>query len=154
MGYEWLKRNLPDYTFIENHETRNDNYGHIDHGFIMIDDETVMVNVTGMVVSRLDKSLSAILFLVEVRGSLTQSFWDLLLESRIAPSLGDDKSRSRTRSPLPLPGTPRQSIPRSIASFLARGVANLLWDKLISDLVLEGLMSKSSARILPPFPVP
>ena len=42
IGYEWLKRNLPDYTFIENHETRNDNYGHIDHGFIMIDDETVI----------------------------------------------------------------------------------------------------------------
>jgi N-dimethylarginine dimethylaminohydrolase len=42
MGFEWLKRNLPEYEFIENHKTHNDNYGHIDHGFIMIDDETVI----------------------------------------------------------------------------------------------------------------
>jgi glycine amidinotransferase len=42
MGYEWLKRNLPEYTFVENHKTLNDNYGHIDHGFLMIDDETVI----------------------------------------------------------------------------------------------------------------
>ena len=42
MGFEWLKRNLPEYEFIENHKTHNDNYGHIDHGFIMIDNETVI----------------------------------------------------------------------------------------------------------------
>lgn len=42
LGLEWLKRNLPEYRFIENRDTRNDNYGHIDHGFIMIDDETVI----------------------------------------------------------------------------------------------------------------
>jgi N-dimethylarginine dimethylaminohydrolase len=42
LGFEWLKRNLPEYEFVENHETHNDNYGHIDHGFIMINDETVI----------------------------------------------------------------------------------------------------------------
>jgi glycine amidinotransferase len=42
IGYEWLKRNLPEYTFIENTGTRSNNFGHIDHGFIMIDDETVI----------------------------------------------------------------------------------------------------------------
>jgi len=42
LGFEWLKRNLPDFKFIENHGTRAENYGHIDHGFIMIDDETVI----------------------------------------------------------------------------------------------------------------
>lgn len=42
LGFEWLKRNLPEFTFVENHETRAKNYGHIDHGFIMIDDETVI----------------------------------------------------------------------------------------------------------------
>lgn len=42
MGLEWLKRNLPDFEFIENIGTRSENFGHIDHGFIMIDDETVI----------------------------------------------------------------------------------------------------------------
>ena len=42
LGYEWLKRNLPDFEFIENTNSHADNYGHIDHGFIMIDDETVI----------------------------------------------------------------------------------------------------------------
>jgi len=42
LGFEWLKRNLSDFGFIENHGTRAGNYGHIDHGFIMIDDETVI----------------------------------------------------------------------------------------------------------------
>lgn len=42
LGFEWLKRNLSDFEFIENHGTRAENYGHIDHGFIMIDDETVI----------------------------------------------------------------------------------------------------------------
>jgi hypothetical protein len=42
LGYEWIKRNLPDFEFIENNGTRAENYGHIDHGFIMIDDETVI----------------------------------------------------------------------------------------------------------------
>ena len=42
LGFEWLKRNLPDFEFIENQGTRAENYGHIDHGFIMIDDETVV----------------------------------------------------------------------------------------------------------------
>lgn len=42
LGFEWLKRNLSDFKFIENYGTRAENYGHIDHGFIMIDDETVV----------------------------------------------------------------------------------------------------------------
>lgn len=37
LGYEWLQRNLPEFKFID-----AENYGHIDHGFIMIDDETVI----------------------------------------------------------------------------------------------------------------
>lgn len=41
-GFKWLQRNLPDFELIENHGTCNGNYGHIDHGFIMIDDETVI----------------------------------------------------------------------------------------------------------------
>ncbi len=41
-GYEWLKRNLPEFEFIENVGGHAENYGHIDHGFIMIDDETVL----------------------------------------------------------------------------------------------------------------
>jgi glycine amidinotransferase len=40
LGFEWLKRNLLDFKFIEN--MGGDNYGHIDHGFIMINDETVI----------------------------------------------------------------------------------------------------------------
>jgi hypothetical protein len=42
LGFKWLKRNLPEFTFVENHGTRSENFGHIDHGFIMIDDETVI----------------------------------------------------------------------------------------------------------------
>lgn len=42
LGFEWLKRNLPEFTFIENQGTRANNFGHIDHGFIMVDDETVI----------------------------------------------------------------------------------------------------------------
>lgn len=42
LGFEWLKRNLSEFEFVENHGTRVGNYGHIDHGFIMIDDETVI----------------------------------------------------------------------------------------------------------------
>jgi len=42
MGLEWLKRNLPDFKFVENPGTIFNNSGHIDHGFIMIDDETVI----------------------------------------------------------------------------------------------------------------
>ena len=42
LGFEWLKRNLINFTFIENHGSLSKNFGHIDHGFIMIDDETVI----------------------------------------------------------------------------------------------------------------
>jgi N-dimethylarginine dimethylaminohydrolase len=43
-GLNWVKRNLPDIRFIENEGTITDNYGHIDHGFILINDETVIHN--------------------------------------------------------------------------------------------------------------
>lgn len=42
LGFKWLKKNLPDFILIENQGTCVKNYGHIDHGFIMIDDETVI----------------------------------------------------------------------------------------------------------------
>lgn len=42
MGLAWLERNLPEFKFVENQGTCVKNYGHIDHGFIMIDDETVI----------------------------------------------------------------------------------------------------------------
>ena len=41
-GLEWCKRELPEYRFISNEGTRVKEFGHIDHGFIMIDDETVI----------------------------------------------------------------------------------------------------------------
>jgi hypothetical protein len=37
LGLEWMKRNLPNTRIIE-----NDKWGHIDHGFFMIDDNTVI----------------------------------------------------------------------------------------------------------------
>lgn len=42
LGYEWLKRNLSEFEFIENTGSLAKNFGHIDHGFVMIDDETVI----------------------------------------------------------------------------------------------------------------
>jgi glycine amidinotransferase len=42
IGFEWIKRNLEDIKFVENKNTIFNNYGHIDHGFILIDDETVI----------------------------------------------------------------------------------------------------------------
>lgn len=41
-GLEWMKRNLPDTRFINNNGTVFGNFGHIDHGFILIDDDTVI----------------------------------------------------------------------------------------------------------------
>jgi len=41
-GLEWCKRELPDYRFINNTASRCKGFGHIDHGFIMIDDDTVI----------------------------------------------------------------------------------------------------------------
>lgn len=41
-GLEWMKRNLPDTRFITNENTVFENFGHIDHGFILIDDDTVI----------------------------------------------------------------------------------------------------------------
>lgn len=40
LGLEWMRRNS-DARIIENNNTVCDNWGHIDHGFFMIDDETV-----------------------------------------------------------------------------------------------------------------
>lgn len=41
-GLEWCKRELNEFTFYPNTGTRLHGFGHIDHGFIMIDDETVI----------------------------------------------------------------------------------------------------------------
>jgi N-dimethylarginine dimethylaminohydrolase len=42
LGVDWIKKNLDDISFIENKNTILKNYGHIDHGFILINDETVI----------------------------------------------------------------------------------------------------------------
>ena len=41
-GLEWMRRNLPADTVVENTNTIMRNWGHIDHGFFMIDDNTVI----------------------------------------------------------------------------------------------------------------
>jgi len=41
-GLEWCQRELSEYTFINNSHTRFNGYGHIDHGFFMINDDTVI----------------------------------------------------------------------------------------------------------------
>jgi N-dimethylarginine dimethylaminohydrolase len=41
-GLEWMRRNLPAQTVVENHNSAMKNWGHIDHGFFMIDDDTVI----------------------------------------------------------------------------------------------------------------
>jgi len=41
-GLEWCRRELPEFKFYSNTGTRFQGFGHIDHGFIMIDDETVI----------------------------------------------------------------------------------------------------------------
>ena len=41
-GLEWCKRELPEFAFYPNTGTRFNGFGHIDHGFIMIDDDTVI----------------------------------------------------------------------------------------------------------------
>lgn len=41
-GLEWMKRNLPNTRFVENQNTVFEKFGHIDHGFILIDDDTVI----------------------------------------------------------------------------------------------------------------
>jgi hypothetical protein len=40
-GLEWMRRNLPHTRFISNKNTFMNDWGHIDHGWFMIDDETV-----------------------------------------------------------------------------------------------------------------
>lgn len=40
-GLDWMKRNMPDTKFINNDNTNMKNWGHIDHGFFMTDDNTV-----------------------------------------------------------------------------------------------------------------
>jgi hypothetical protein len=41
-GLEWMRRNLPAQTIVDNHNGTMKNWGHIDHGFFMIDDHTVI----------------------------------------------------------------------------------------------------------------
>ena len=41
-GLDWMRRNLPLDTVVENTNTTMRNWGHIDHGFFMIDDHTVI----------------------------------------------------------------------------------------------------------------
>lgn len=41
-GLEWCRRELPEFQFYHNTGTRFKGFGHIDHGFIMIDDDTVI----------------------------------------------------------------------------------------------------------------
>ena len=41
-GLEWCRRELPEYRFVNNTASRCKGFGHIDHGFIMIDDDTVI----------------------------------------------------------------------------------------------------------------
>jgi N-dimethylarginine dimethylaminohydrolase len=41
-GLKWMRRNLPKDTVIENINTTVRNWGHIDHGFFMTDDNTVI----------------------------------------------------------------------------------------------------------------
>jgi len=41
LGLEWMRRNI-DARIINNDNTKVDNWGHIDHGFYMIDDNTVI----------------------------------------------------------------------------------------------------------------
>ena len=41
-GLEWCKRELPEYRFVNNTASRCKGFGHIDHGFIMTDDDTVI----------------------------------------------------------------------------------------------------------------
>lgn len=41
-GLEWVKRNLPEFRFVESRDTIVKGFGHIDHGFIIIDDNTVI----------------------------------------------------------------------------------------------------------------
>jgi hypothetical protein len=41
-GLKWMHRNLINTRLIENVDTTHDNWGHIDHGWFMIDDETVI----------------------------------------------------------------------------------------------------------------
>jgi hypothetical protein len=41
-GLSWMEKNLPPATIVRNTNTTMCNWGHIDHGFFMIDDDTVI----------------------------------------------------------------------------------------------------------------
>lgn len=41
-GLAWMQRNMPDCRFVINHNTVCNNWGHIDHGFFMINDDVVV----------------------------------------------------------------------------------------------------------------
>jgi glycine amidinotransferase len=40
-GLEWMKRNLPNNTIVDAGQTHQKSWGHIDHGFFVVNDETV-----------------------------------------------------------------------------------------------------------------
>jgi glycine amidinotransferase len=61
IGLEWMKRNLPSNTIISNNSTVMSNWGHIDHGFFMINDDTVIcVNDSFVPVALCDKKIHCI----------------------------------------------------------------------------------------------
>jgi len=41
VGFEWMRRNMPNTKFIKNDSQYAKGWGHIDHGFFMVDDERV-----------------------------------------------------------------------------------------------------------------
>lgn len=41
-GFDWIRKNLPEFTFVSNKGAVYGNNGHIDTGFVLIDDETVL----------------------------------------------------------------------------------------------------------------
>lgn len=48
-GLEWMKRNLPPNTVVDVGNTHQSGWGHIDHGFFVVDDETVFCMNTAWV---------------------------------------------------------------------------------------------------------
>lgn len=42
MGLKWMQRNIPDCNFVFNKNTTSNNWGHIDHGFFMVNDDVVV----------------------------------------------------------------------------------------------------------------
>ena len=70
-GLEWCRRELPEYRFIENHHNKFKGFGHIDHGFFMVDDHTVIHSGLEWVPKCLHSKQ-----LIDVSDCLPQSDWD------------------------------------------------------------------------------